>query len=209
MQFNQVIPPSAGGGEGQYDFIMNGPPKPAKSLLPSGGSRKQRIIVVVGGAIAVFSIFAIILMLIFTSGGEDKKALTNLVLTQTELIRVSDGAVNKSRDVGTQSFAQTTTLVITSSRKQTTDYLAKQRVKVSDKQISLSKNAKTDEALNSAEKAGRYDAEAIAVIEKSLASYKTELKAAFGKATTANQKKLIQQLYDEADKLTKNQPTNS
>lgn len=209
MQLNQPIPPVPDGGPGQYDFIMNDSPKRPKSILPTGGSLKKRIILVVGGALVVLTIFAIVLTLIFSSGGEDKKALKGLVLTQTELIRVSNSATTKSRAVETQNFAQTTNLILTTSKSETTSYLAKQKVKISDKDLALSKNTKTDEALSSAEKAGRYDEAAIATLEKSLATYKTELKQAYGKATTTKQKQLIQSLYDQADKLTKNQPTSS
>lgn len=206
---NQPIPPAMSGGPGQYDFILNGNQKPKKSLLPSGNSKKQRIMLVVGGGLALLLVFAVIMMLIFSSGGEDRKSLVKLVQTQTEIARLSNEASGKSRDPVTLNFTQTTALVLTTSKNQTTEYLAKQRIKIGEKELALGRDAKDDQALVSAEKAGRYDDEAIKIIEQSLADYKTQIQQDFKAATGKNHKQLLQDLYKQAETLTKNQPTSS
>ena len=208
MQLEQPIPPNNPGGDNQYDFIMNGKQAPKKSILPSGNSRKQRIILIVGGALAFFAIFAIVLALIFSSGGEDTKALLGLAQTQTEITRVSADGTTKARSAATQNFTQTVTTTMTTAQQQTIEVLAK-KTKVDEKKLVLGRSTKTDTALTSAQQAGRYDEELTATLTKALASYKTEISQAATKTTTKSQKELLQKLYTQVEALIKNQPTSS
>ncbi|MDQ5971976.1 MAG: hypothetical protein QG553_135 [Patescibacteria group bacterium] len=209
MQLNQPIPPPLPGGENPYDFILNGNQKPKKSVLPTTQSKKQRILFVLGGAFILFSLFAIAMLLISSAGGGDKKMLTGIAQTQTEIMRVSREGATDAKDTAIQGFAQSTALVITSSQQKTTAFLGKMKETPNSKTLALGRSTKTDTALKTAKEAGRYDQELLKILSTSLEDYKKELSAGYKQATSKSQKQLLEQLYNQANNLTKNQPTSS
>lgn len=209
MQLNQPIPPTYSGDEDPYDFILKGNQKPKKTLLPSGNSRKSRILLVVGGVLAALFLLAIIFALVTSSGSSNAKSLLSLAQDQNEIIRISNNGGNQARDPTIQGFSQTVTLVLTTSQQKTVKYLNTHGVKTSSKSLALTRNAQTDATLKSADEAGRYDAELLKTLEGSLNDYKSQLNEMYKKTSSKSQKILLQQLYNQAVNLTKNQPTSS
>lgn len=210
MQLNQPIPPSYSGGDGQYDFILNGNQKPKKSLipLPQGNSRRQRVIVVLAGGV-IFTFIVAVILAIALSGGGSTKDLVAITQTQTEIVRVAETNASKARGVTTRNFSETVALTMVSSKQQTLSYLSSKKTTVKPKELALGLNAKTDANLKSAEAAGRYDQELLTILEKSLADYRTQINTAYNKATTKSQKQLLQQLFEQVTTLIKNQPATS
>lgn len=210
MQLNQPIPPSYSGGDGQYDFILNGNQKPKKSLipLPQGNSRRQRVIVVLAGGV-IFTFIVAVILAIALSGGGSTKDLVAITQTQTEIVRVAETNASKARGVTARNFSETVALTMVSSKQQTLSYLSSKKTTVKPKELALGLNAKTDANLKSAEAAGRYDQELLTILEKSLADYRTQINTAYNKATTKSQKQLLQQLFEQVTTLIKNQPATS
>jgi hypothetical protein len=210
MQLNQPIPPSYSGGDGQFDFILNGNQKPKKSLipLPQGNSRKQRLLVIFGGVVALIFILALVFGLLLNSGSSTKD-LVEITKTQTEIVRVAENNAPKARGVTARNFSETVALTMTSSKQQTISYLAAKKTTVKPKELALGLNAKTDADLKSADAAGRYDEELLTILEKSLADYRTQINTAYNKTSVKSQKQLLQQLFEQVTTLTKNQPDTS
>jgi hypothetical protein len=209
MQLNQPIPPSYPGGDNAYDFILNGNQKPKKGLVPKPKSRTGRIIWVIGGGLALIFILAILFSVILGGGSSSTQKLFKIAQTQTEIVRVSGGGLTKSRDISTRNFVETVAITMTSSQQQTTAYLSSHKNKINVKQLALGQDPKTDAALKSADAAGRYDQELIAVLEKLLASYRVQINEAYKATDSTSQKKLLEDLYKQVTDLTKNQPATS
>lgn len=210
MQLNQPIPPPYAGGDGQFDFILNGNQKPKKTLIPQANSRKKRILfAAVGGGILL--LLAIILIAILSSSGKAAtKTLTALAQTQTEIIRVSTDGSQHARGLPAQSYSATVQAAITTNEQQTVQYLATKKVKLKDKDLAKGQNAKTDAALKSADQAGRYDEELVSILEKSVAAYRNDISKAYKASSSKGEKQLLQKLFDQTTILIKNQPaTNS
>ena len=209
MQLNQPIPPTYSGGENPYDFILQGPQKPKKTLIPTGGSQKQRILLAITGLI-IFILLAVAIFGVLSSlGGDETQAILGIAQTQTELVRISTAGGNKARDLTTLGFAESVQLTLTTNQQQTTRYLTSQNVKINPKVLVLGQKTQTDASLKSAEQAGRYDEELLTVLQNSLSAYKTQLNSAYQNATSVKQKNLLLNLYNQANALTKNQPTKS
>jgi hypothetical protein len=209
MQLNQPIPPPYTGGDDQYDFILNGNQKAKKSRLPQGKSRKQRLFWVIGAGLGLVIILAIVFSMVLNSGGSPTKALFSIAQTQTEIVRVSGGSSLKARSLTTRNFAETVTVTMTSSQQQTVNYLTSHKTKVKPKELALGQDSKTDAALKSAEAAGRYDQELLAILEKSLAEYRTQVSEAFKATNSPSQKQLLEQLFNQVTTLLSNQPAIS
>ena len=209
MAPNPSIPPPFPEGDNQFDFILNGAQKPKKTLLPTANSRKQRILVAVGGGLLFFAILAVLFAVIFSGGDGASKSLLAVAQTQTEITRVSDAGVKKSRDSVAQGLAETVFLAITTNQQQTVTYLKSQGVKADTNTLALGKSTKTDAALESAAQAGRYDDVLISTLKKMLADYKVQLTEAYKQAGSRSQQNLLKQLFNQAEALTKNQPATS
>jgi hypothetical protein len=209
MQLNQPIPPSYSGGEDPYDFILKGSQKPKKSLLPAGNSRKNRVILVVGAALFGLILIIIVLSLVTSSGSAGTKQLTTLAQSQNEIIRISSTGSTQARDSTIKGFSESVNLTMMSEQQQTTKYLSSHGAKVKPKVLLLGRDPQTDATLKSATAAGRYDDELLKTIEKQLNVYKIQLQQAYKQTSKKSEKILIQQLFDQATKLTKNQPTSS
>lgn len=211
MQLNQPIPPTDAGGSNPYDFILNGNQKPKKSLvpLPTGNSRKQRTILIAGGGAALLVVIVIVFILISSIGSGTYKPLVAIAQDQTEIITISSDGQDNARGTTAQNYAATVNASLTTGQQQTVKYLAGKRQKVDSKTLALGHSAQTEAALKSAQTAGRYDDEVIKTLNKELADYKVAVSKAFSQAKNASEKKLLQQLYDQIQILTKNQPTSS
>lgn len=206
MQLNQPIPPSYAGGDGQYDFILQGNQKPKKSLVPNPASPKKRALLVGVGA-AILLVLGIILFAVLSSGSKaGTQTILGLAQTQTEIIRISNAGANQARDIPNQNYAATVSAALATSRQETTNYLASKKVKIKAKDLVAGQNPKTDAALKSAEQAGRYDEQLIATLESSLVAYRNQVSTEYKATSSKTEKKLLQTLYDQVVAIMKNQP---
>ena len=211
MQLNQPIPPAASDGQNPYDFILSGNQQPKQGrIFKSGGSKKQRLILVIGGGLALFAIFGIILLLIFSSGSSDLDKTLAIAQSQNEIIRISQDGQKNARSYKTQTFNETVNITITSAQNETIAYLSKNRKKPKEKTLAATANAKTTNDLKSALQAGRYDEFLTATLIKSLQSYQGQLNDTYQATGNPALKKLLKQQFDQSVILLKNQEvTNS
>lgn len=203
MQPEQQIP--ANNGQDPYDFILAGPPKQKKSLIPGGGSLKQRVILVVGGALGLMLVLYVIFSLAFSGGGGLAK-LTTIAQKQTEIIRISNAGSSVVREPSISNFTQSVLLTTTSGQQQTVDYLASHGKKVKTKQLALLQSSKTDQALESAKQAGQYDNALLGTLLDRLKDYRASVKEAYDDSSSQTQKALLKQLFQQADGLLANPP---
>jgi hypothetical protein len=179
-----------------YDFIMNNN-QPPKRGFTFGNTMGARIAVV-----AFLVILLIIIVFIANSfiGKNDKAQtvrLTEVAQAQSEIIRVSTLADKDAKTTATRNFAMNTRLSVQTSQQEIRGPLSKHGVnsKSLNKQLTASKNSKTDTALVEASKNNRYDETFTTIMNKQLADYQTLLKAAHDNGT-ASEKKVLQAAFD-------------
>ena len=92
---------------------------------------------------------------------------------QTEIVRITTLGEKKLKGQGARNYASVTKLGVSSAQKSTNEALAKRGIndKSLGKLLAASKNAKTDQVLDEAEKNGRYDETFLQVLECEFASY--------------------------------------
>lgn len=171
------MPPSQ---QNQYDFIMNGNPKPSRGPL-FGNNLVARIAIIAVGLIVLVIIGAVVNSFLNKGSEAQTQRLIEVVQTQSEIIRVSALAKDKSRDINTVNFALNTRMSVQSSQQEIKKSLAGRGVneKSISKQLAAGKNPKTDAALDEATKNSRFDETFITILNKQLADYQTLLKAAY------------------------------
>jgi hypothetical protein len=167
-----------------YDFILGGGQSPGSYQNP--GDKKKRLLVVLGGGAVLLMVFAIVFSLIFGGGDKNTAALVSLAQRQTELMRVADIGIEKSRGSASQNLAVTTKLSVASSQNELLPLVGR---KVPPKELSLNQNSKIDEQLTAAEQNNRFDEEFTEIINSELTDYAGALQQAIdatpGKATRA------------------------
>jgi hypothetical protein len=193
-------------GHDPYDFIMQGTPKPKRSLIPTGGSPTKRKIILGAGLFAILAFFAIVFILIFTSGGGSSQSTLELAQSQNEIIRITGPASTRditSTDVA--QFAQNTNTSMVSAQKQTLDYIVKSRKVPDAKELGLKQSGSTDSKLKTAKEAGQYDEVFYSILYQQLVAYKAQVEQDYKEATGKQQKALLQKLYNDVNTLLKNQ----
>ena len=187
--------------QNQYDFIMN-PSHPPKRRFDFHNNLKARIAVV-----AVLLILGVIVATVVSSFlNKDAQAqaqrLTEVAQAQSEIIRVSALPKDKAKKEDTRNFALNAKLSVESSQQEIRKVLAKRGVneKTLNKQLSASKNAKTDAALDEATKNNRFDETFMAIMNQQLKDYQKLLNGAFASGNSS-EKKVIAASYESAGRL--------
>lgn len=206
MQPEQPIPPAS--GQNPYDFILAGPPKPKRSLIPSGGSLKQRVILIAGGALGLIIILYVIFGLILGGGGSTAP-LVKIAQQQTEIIRISNSSAKTVRDAPISNFTQNVLLSTTSAQNQTVDYLAKHGQKLNTKRLGGLQSSKTDQALAAAQQNDQFDDTLLNILIAKLKEYKASLYEDYNNTGSKTQKALDKDLYQQTDKLLTNPPKSA
>lgn len=202
------MPPQS--GPNPYDFITQSPQKPKKSILPQGNSPKQRGIF---AAILGFGllILGIVFFFILTGGGPSMQPMIELAQTQNEILRITDGASRDIKSADVAEFNQNANLTLRSDQQQTVAYIAKVEKAPNAKVLALKQSSSTDAKLKEAAAAGRYDETYQGILYNQLKAYQGEIQTVYKSASGAQQKELLQKLYNNATTLLKNQkpPTTS
>lgn len=200
--YQQPSAPSPGQfNSSQFDFIMNPNQPQKKSLLPSGP--KQRLLLfVIAGAIALM--FLIILFAIILGGRQtNTEQVVSLAQKQNEIVRIAAIGNTKAGGPEAQKLAALTSLTITTDQKKTTDWLSKQKTKVSSKDLAKGANSKTDAELTSAEQNGRFDEVFIKTLTAQLEDYRTSMQSTYpslgatGKALLEQNDKNVELILSE------------
>ncbi len=169
-------PPIAPGGSphNPYDFL-NDAPKQKRSMLPSGNSKKQRILIFVAGLALLLIVGVIVFSLLTGSSGGTKEDFTSLEQQQAELIRIADIGINKAKQSDTKNYAVTAKYTIISQQGPIQSMAKKAGVKVSQKQLQLGKNTKTDATLTAADQTNQFDQTFSLVYKTQLLTYRRTL----------------------------------
>lgn len=183
----------------QYDFIY-GSPAPKKSL--ASGSMKGRIIILAIGLVILLVVFLVIMSLLGRAGKAQTQKYTEIAQRQTEIIRLATIGEKKSRSSETRSFAITAQLTLSTSQSEMTKVVEKNGVSAKEltKQLSASKNTKSDQALDEAEKNNRFDQTFIELITSELNNYKIQLNSASSGATKSDSA-VLENAFNQANTL--------
>ena len=173
--------------------------KKSKFGLPSGNSTKQRVFIVLGG-IGVLLVIGLLAMVLFGGGSSSKDNLTLLAQQQTEIIRISDAALNEKaiRNTTTLQAASTIGLVLKSEQQQTVALFAK---KPNAKTLGLKKSAKTDAVLLAATQNNTYDETLLNTLQTQLTQYQQQLKTSFDASRSTKEKDVLNSAYTSAGVL--------
>lgn len=199
---NQQIP------EDPFAFITNAGQTHKPSLLQPG-SKKGRIIIALVGLVLLITVFAIIMSFLNNSSEGKTKQYIELGQQQTELIRLSAVAQQKSKSLETRSYASTIKLSMTSSQSTMNDLIQSHGVSARDlsAQLTNSKNAKSDTILDEAEKNGRFDTTFRELINSQLLNYQKQL-SALASSSSAKEKTILQEAFNQAQIINTSNATN-
>jgi hypothetical protein len=199
-------------GQNPYDFILN-PPKPPKASplakLPGGGNPfVAKIILLAGVAIVIMIILAIVSSFLTKGSSANTTALIDIAQTQAELIRVSDQGVNNASQQSVKNLAITTKYTAKTQQNQLIKYLSSQGATVNPKQLTLKRNAQTDQKFTVAQQTSTFDAVFAKEMQSELQTYATSLKQLFNTATGENERTLLSTDYTQAQLLISQIPSN-
>lgn len=190
MQPNQPYNPNAG-GPNPYDFLQTSDPGKKKLIpsLPSGNSKKQRTLIAVVVGFVVLLVIGIIFAVILGSAPSNKEELLSLAKQQNEIIRVADIGVQKSRDAQAKNLALISKLTLTTDQQPLLTALKAQKVKISQKELTASKDSKNDTLLTNAAQANKFDEVFVELLQSKLATYQQSLKKAYDNPATGKKLK--------------------
>lgn len=199
-------------GQNPYDFILN-PPKPPKQTplakLPGGNNPfVLKIALLVGAAIILMIILAIVASLLTKGNQANVTALTDIAETQSELVRVADQGVSNAGQQGVKNLAISAKLTIKTQQMQLLNYMSGQGMKVSAKQLTLKRNAQTDQKFTTAQQTSTFDTVFAQEMQSELQSYATSLKQLFNTATGENERNLLSTDYTQTQLLISQVPSN-
>ncbi len=183
-----------------YDFIMN-PSKPPKKASFGLDPFIGKILLVLG---VVFSIMVVVA--IFLSATDSKKLgtaeLIALAQTQQEIIRVANQGTSAAVQQTTKNLAITTEFSLKTQQSVLLDYLAKKKgTEVSEKELALKQDAKTDLLLKEAKQTSTYDITLSQILEESLRNYSNSANSLFKLTTNEAEQTLLSNNYSQTQLL--------
>lgn len=191
----------------RYEFIMSPDQQPKPSLF--GGGLNRRFVALAAGGIIGLVLLLVLIGSLLGGGKSDTTALVSIAAEQAEIVRVTDQSFSHTSSQDTKNFATNTDLCIASSQQELLAYLAKNGVKVNDKQLAAKHNPKTDATLQAANESGTFDSTLITTLQSQLTSYRASLQTAYKTATGKQEKKVLSDAYAQAGLLLKQSEQHS
>lgn len=194
---------SAPANPGQYDFIVN-PGQPKKQNPFTSSSMALRIGLVLGGLLVLLIVFVGIGSML-SSGNSNTPALTNVLIQQQELVRLSDAPKNDRQSISTANAnaAATIELAVTSDSQELRSYMKTAGIKVDPKKLIYPSSKATDEQLAASASAGTYNTTYGDILDTQLTEYQASLKNAYNKTSEKNGREILNKQYDGATLLIK------
>lgn len=160
---------------------------------------KGRIILVASIFIVLLILFIIVMSIFGQAGKAQNQSYLEIAQRQTEIIRLSTIADQKTKTPETLAYAATVRTTFITSQSDMKTVLGSHGVsqKSLTKQLSASKNTKSDDALSEAEKNNRFDETWTELINTEIANYQKQLSAAFD-AASATDRKTLENAYNQA-----------
>lgn len=200
MNPQQPSHPSGSGSE--YDFFMNPEQAPKQNPLSrfgGGNSMITRLIVVLAGLILLIILFAIVSSIL--GGDSNKPNLIIVAQDQNEIVRVADevSQIGDSQSAqSTQNFATSAALSVQTEQQDLLNFLAAHGTKLSQGQLTATKDTSTDAQLNNAVAASNFDATFKTIMNSQLKNYRNALTIAYQHAKNSDEKQLLSNDYDGA-----------
>lgn len=186
---------------GQFDFIMQDPQQPKRSLVPGD---KRQIMILLALGIGVIALLAVVGSLIFGGKKSASVDIISAISQEQELARVSDLASIKATDPNTRAMAATISAVFNSDSTTLKNYLKKNGTKLTTKQL-LSPDKKTnDAALTTAALDNHFDDVYLSLVATKLKPYQTSLTTAFNVSKNSG-KVLLKTAYTNTEVLSASQ----
>jgi hypothetical protein len=166
-----------GSPQPNYDFIYNDPPKKtSNSSFKLPGLPKPALILV--GLVGVLLI-VIIIAAIIPRGGLDKQTYVAIVGRSQEINRISTAVSPQTKNTDTLSMIATTQAALTSDNNTIINFLAKNNVKVGEKDLAVYRSSTTDSQMQSASQNGTLDSTYLAYLKDQLNKYQVDLLTAY------------------------------
>lgn len=159
--------------------------------------------VVVIGAVVVIGLIWLILSLVFSSGSDKLTPLVGIAQQQTELVRITEAATGND-DISNQdvkNFAENIQLSVGSDKADLLSFLAKNGLKVKDKQLTAKQSSQTDDALEAATANGTYDTTLTRLLQDQLKAYQNTLKQNYTSTSSTVERDLLSSQYNNAQLL--------
>lgn len=187
--------PNPYGPGNPYDFITASgknikPPKQGMS------NQMQRIIFVLVGAIFLVIVGMVVSSVLSSSGKEGLQNIVDISAKQTEILRISDQGSQKARANTAKNLAATTSISLKTSQTEINKLLAAKGIKkLTTAQAASAKSKADDEALTLADQNNSYDSTFIEIMLKDMRKYQTSLKKAYDASSSAGEKKILDQQF--------------
>jgi hypothetical protein len=179
-----------------YHFIMNPAPAPKRMSL---GSPKGLLFVI--GAVAAVIIILVVILAVIRGGGTDTKPYVTLVTQQQEIVRVAGLEESSLRQQNVKNFVMNTQLSMASDQAQLKEFLSKNGVKISSKELAKTAHKDTDTRLADAVSSSTLDSVLVSELQQELADYQAALARAYKASSSKNTRALLTELHDHATLL--------
>jgi hypothetical protein len=205
---NQYPQPAPQHDPARYEFIMS-PGQPGRRGLLPGGAPNVRMLALVGGAVVAIIILFVVIASLLGGGKSDSSSLVLIAERQAELARVAQLGSQNAVSQDTQNFAANAGASLTTSEQNMLAYLKQNGVKLSNKQLLLKMNSKTDAALTAAKESGTYDSTFVSEMQSELTSYQAALNTAEKSAAGKTEKQVLNDAINGAVLLLKQSAQHS
>ena len=201
MQPNNPQAPT--GPSDPFAFINDSTPPGKKPSRLSPTTMKGRIILI--GSLAAVVLLGFVVVMSFLNNASQEKAKQYLEIgqKQTEIIRLAAIGETKGRSLDTRSYAVTIKLSMTSSQKDVNKVITGHGIssKKLSKELTKSKNTKSDQILDEAEKNNRFDETFKELIDAEILKFQTQINA-IAPGSTNKEKGILKDAFDKASLIT-------
>jgi hypothetical protein len=197
-----------------YQFITN-PQKPPRQSIISGllgnAGLPMRVGVIAGGLVVLFILFSVFRSLL--SNAPDVAPFITVAQEQQELIHLvsnSPEQANANLPLNTRNLTATMQASLTSSQRQTIQYLINNKKKIKEKQLNLKVSAATDTQLTNAAAAATYNQTFTEILQSKLNAYSKTLSQTYNQTKGKKGRALLSDSYRQAQlfQMQLNEPTN-
>ena len=163
--------------DGQFDFMLKNSPSPKRGFLPNIPKLVKIIVIAVMGVMLI----AIIASIFTGRSNVASQPIINSLVEGQEILRVTDLTSNRLplQDPTVQALAATVSSTLSSDQSSLSDYLAKNKVKITKLELSAKTDKTVDTQLQSASQNNNLDSAYQSYLKDSLAKYALSLQAAY------------------------------
>ena len=174
----------------KYDFLLN-PDKGQTRAAPTFDTRRKQIIAGTVFVVGVLTVVAIVVSLLFSSGGGNNEPLINLGSYQTEIERVIGVGQKNISDPEVKKQLGAYQTAILSDKNQLQSLLTQRGAEVTAQQLAVRRNSANDTALTDALVTDTHDQVLQSILQTLTNQYYADLRTASANASTTTEKRII------------------